>query len=89
MIREDAKPGGFFSQDKSLYWAVVAAQLVERSLPTPEIRSLNPIRDINDQHLKAKPYWGSHWLFLVGYLIIILLGDVWSPVGETVRTLFA
>ena len=25
------------------YWAVVVAQLVERSLPIPEVRSSNPV----------------------------------------------
>ena len=28
---------------KSNYWAVVVAQLVERSLPIPEVRGSNPV----------------------------------------------
>ena len=28
---------------KQNIWAVVVAQLVERSLPTPEVRGLNPV----------------------------------------------
>ena len=57
---------------ETLHWM---AQFIQRLLATPEVRGLNTIRDINDQHLKAKPYWGSHWLFLVGYLTMTPLRE--------------
>ena len=39
------------SKQESVSWAVVVAQLVERSLPTPEVRGSIPIGDINiDQY---------------------------------------
>ena len=37
-------------QKRLLVWAVVVAQLVERSLPTPKVHGSNPIIDINDQY---------------------------------------
>ena len=38
--------GGFFCLlwlTKKLYWAVVVAELVERSLPIPQVLSSNPV----------------------------------------------
>ena len=32
-----------YSNDERYIWAVVVAQLVKRSLPTPEVRGLNPV----------------------------------------------
>ena len=36
-------------------WEVVVAQLVERSLPTPEVRGLNPV--IGKIYLYDQLYW--------------------------------
>ena len=36
-------------EEKLLSWAVVVAQLVERSLPSPEVRGYNPV--ITFEHL--------------------------------------
>ena len=40
------------SMGKPMSWAVVVAQLVKRSLPTPKVRSSNPfISKLNIEHL--------------------------------------
>ena len=52
-----------------LNWAVVVAQLVERSLPTPEIRSLNPGIAANGRknhcwELNPSDFWPLKWFHL-------------------------
>ena len=53
-----------------IVWTVVVAQLVERSLPTPEIRSSNPVRDQIYMHYQLywkdenKQKWGREWPIL-------------------------
>ena len=44
---------------KQNIWAVVVAQLVERSLPTPEVRGLNPV--IGKLLYGTFVYWQLYW----------------------------
>ena len=52
VLPQAAQPGqaGSSKTDKDLHYAEVVAQLVEWSLPTPEVRGLNPISLISDQY---------------------------------------
>ena len=69
---------------KNIYLAVVVAQLVERSLPTPEVRGSIPIGDINiDQYstncnlektkIKKKRPGKAHLFFLFKEYLLFLI----------------